>query len=300
MAASIMIQGTASDAGKSVITAALCRCLFEDGYKVAPFKSQNMSSNSYLTEAGKEIAAVQAVQAEAAAVEPEVNMSPILMKPTADNLSQIILQGEFYKELNAANYYGEKKKFIEIIKKALTDLKDKYEVLVLEGGGNPAEVNLKDKDFVNMKVAELAEAPVILAADIDKGGVFASIVGTLDLLSAAERKRVKGIIINKFRGDPANFEDGVKLIEKITKKKVLGVLPYLDDLNLPAEDSLNLSTDNKAKFKLDSVFDRKIAAEKLNDYKSAAEYREDNYIYLAKKFRKYIDLELLYKIIFKK
>lgn len=214
-----MIQGTASDAGKSILTAALCRVLAQADYKVAPFKSQNMSLNSYITKAGKEIAIAQAVQAEAALVDPEVNMSPILMKPNADNMSQIILQGKIYKNMQAADYFAEKEKFISVIKKAIADLKSRYDILVLEGGGNPAEVNLRDKDFVNMKVAEIAKAPVILVADIDKGGVFASIVGTLDLLTEAERRRVKGIIVNKFRGDPANFESGVELIEKHTQKK---------------------------------------------------------------------------------
>jgi adenosylcobyric acid synthase len=251
MAKSIMIQGTASDAGKSILTAALCRVLAQDGYKVVPFKSQNMSLNSYITKAGKEIAIAQTVQAEAALVDPEVNMSPILMKPIADNMSQIILQGKIYKNMKAADYFAEKDKFISVIKKAVADLKARYDLLVLEGGGNPAEVNLRDKDFVNMKAAEIAEAPVILVADIDKGGVFASIIGTLDLLTDSERKRVKGIIVNKFRGDPANFESGVELIEKHTQKKVLGVIPFLKDLDLPSEDSIKQQSYNEKSFKLD-------------------------------------------------
>lgn len=238
MTAAIMFQGTASDAGKSIITAAACRVLAQDGYLVAPFKSQNMSLNSTITKNAKEIAVAQAVQAEAAQVEPIVEMSPILLKPNADNNSQVILNGKMYKNMNAADYFASKDKLLKIIKTALTRLKTDYDVIVLEGGGNPAEVNLKDKDLVNMKAAELADAPVILIADIDKGGVFASIVGTLDLLSEKERERVKGIIVNKFRGDPEKFAQGVKLIEKHSSKKVLGVLPYLKDLDLPAEDSL--------------------------------------------------------------
>ena len=238
MTAAIMFQGTASDAGKSIITAAACRVLAQDGYLVAPFKSQNMSLNSTITQNAKEIAVAQAVQAEAAQVEPIVEMSPILLKPNADNNSQVILNGKMYKNMNAADYFASKDKLLEIIKAALTRLKTDYDVIVLEGGGNPAEVNLRDKDLVNMKAAELADAPVILIADIDKGGVFASIVGTLDLLSEKERERVKGIIVNKFRGDPEKFAQGVKLIEKHSSKKVLGVLPYLEDLDLPAEDSL--------------------------------------------------------------
>jgi len=238
MADAVMIQGTASDAGKSILAAALCRVLAQDGYKTAPFKSQNMSLNSYITKEGKEIAAAQAVQAEAAKVEAEINMSPILMKPIADDMSQIILKGKVYKNMKAADYFAEKERLLKIIKEAISELKADYDLLVLEGGGNPAEVNLRDKDLVNMKAAEIAEAPVILIADIDKGGVFASIVGTLDLLTEKERKRVKGIIVNKFRGNPDAFKSGVELIEKHSQKKVLGVMPYLEDLNLPAEDSL--------------------------------------------------------------
>lgn len=282
MAAAVMIQGTASNAGKSMITTALCRIFAQDGYRTAPFKSQNMSLNSFLTESGREIAAAQAVQAEAAKVKADVRMSPILMKPLSDEKSQIILNGQVYKNMTAAAYFAEKEKFIGIIKAAVKKLKEDYELLVLEGGGNPAEVNLRDRDFVNMKAAEIAEAPVILTADIDKGGVFASIIGTLDLLTEKERARIKGIIINKFRGEPEKFKSGVEIIEKLSGKKVLGVLPYLKDLNLPAEDSLN-----QEKIKLTA------AAEK-----SSAQKREENYNYLAAEFRKYIDLAEIYQIIF--
>jgi adenosylcobyric acid synthase len=253
MADSVMIQGTASDAGKSILAAALCRVLVQDGYKTAPFKSQNMSLNSYITKEGKEIAIAQTVQAEAAKVEAEVNMSPILMKPIADDMSQIILKGRVFKNMRAADYFAQKAKLIKIIREALADLKLDYDLLVLEGGGNPAEVNLRDKDLVNMKAAEIAAAPVILVADIDKGGVFASIVGTLDLLTEKERKRVKGIIVNKFRGDPAAFKSGVELIEKYSGKKVLGVMPYLEKLNLPSEDSLEQEIYGNQNYKIDIV-----------------------------------------------
>lgn len=277
MADSVMIQGTASDAGKTILTAALCRVLADDGYKTAPFKSQNMSLNSFITKDGNEIAVAQALQAEAARVEAEVNMSPILLKPNADDNSQVILKGKVFKNMSAADYFAKKDKLLEIIKEAVFALKEKYDLLVLEGGGSPAEVNLREHDLVNMKAAEIADAPVILTADIDKGGVFASIVGTLDLLNEKERARIKGIIVNKFRGDPKNFQSGVELIEKHTQKKVLGVLPYLNKLNLPEEDSLGL---------------RNLAAE------SSFKAREGNYDYLAAVFRKHIDLEFLYKIIF--
>ncbi|OEG61987.1 MAG: cobyric acid synthase CobQ [Halanaerobium sp. MDAL1] len=251
MADAVMIQGTASDAGKSILAAALCRVLAQDGYRAAPFKSQNMSLNSYITDAGREIAVAQVVQAEAAEVKAEVNMSPILMKPIADNMSQIILKGEVFKNMKAAAYFAEKERLLKIIKEAVSELKANYDLLVLEGGGNPAEVNLRDKDLVNMKAAEIAAAPVILVADIDKGGVFASIVGTLDLLTENERKRVKGIIVNKFRGEPEAFKSGVELIEKQTGKKVLGVMPYLDKLNLPSEDSLQQQIYSNQDYKID-------------------------------------------------
>lgn len=253
MTAAIMFQGTASDAGKSIITAAACRVLAQAGYRVAPFKSQNMSLNSCITRDAKEIAVAQAVQAEAAQVEAAVEMSPILLKPNADNNSQVILNGKLYKNMNAADYFDSKDKLLKIIKEALAVLKNNFEVIVLEGGGNPAEVNLRDKDLVNMKAAELAEAPVILIADIDKGGVFASIVGTLELLTEKERDRIKGIIVNKFRGDPKKFSQGVKLIENHSSKKVLGVLPYLEDLDLPAEDSLENNTFSSTNDQLDIV-----------------------------------------------
>lgn len=277
MADSVMIQGTASDAGKTILTAALCRVLADDGYKTAPFKSQNMSLNSFITKDGNEIAVAQALQAEAARVEAEVNMSPILLKPNADDNSQVILKGKVFKNMSAADYFAKKDKLLEIIKEAVFALKEKYDLLVLEGGGSPAEVNLREHDLVNMKAAEIADAPVILTADIDKGGVFASIVGTLDLLNEKERARIKGIIVNKFRGDPKNFQSGVELIEKHTQKKVLGVLPYLNKLNLPEEDSLGL---------------------KNSVAESSFRLREENYDYLAAVFRKHIDLEFLYKIIF--
>jgi adenosylcobyric acid synthase len=253
MTAAIMFQGTASDAGKSILTAAACRVLAQDGYLTAPFKSQNMSLNSFITSDAKEIAVAQAVQAEAAKVEPRVEMSPILLKPNADNNSQVILNGKIHKNMNAADYFNSKEQLLEIIKEALSKLKSKFEVIVLEGGGNPAEVNLRDKDLVNMKAAELADAPVILVADIDKGGVFASIVGTLELLQENERQRVKGIIVNKFRGDPNNFARGVELIEEYSSKKVLGVMPYLEKLDLPAEDSLTSTVFSSGSNQLDIV-----------------------------------------------
>lgn len=233
----IMIQGTGSDVGKSIITAGLCRIFARKGYNVAPFKSQNMALNSYITQAGGEIGRAQAVQAEAAMVEATVEMNPILLKPNQDDYSQIIVSGKAYRNMTAREYYGDQQFALQIIRDSINTLLDKYQITVIEGAGSPAEINLRDYDLVNMKVAKLANAPVILVADIDRGGVFASIVGTLELLTTEEQNRIKGIIINKFRGDSARFEGGVEFIEKYTGKKVVGVLPYFN-FKIPEEDSL--------------------------------------------------------------
>lgn len=237
-ARTIMFQGTGSDVGKSVLNAALCRILARDGYRVAPFKSQNMALNSFITKKGKEIGRAQAVQAEAAMVEPTVDMNPVLLKPNADNNSQVIFRGEPYQNMTAKEYFSRQTETSEYIKTALDNLSREYEVIVIEGGGSPAEINLKENDLVNMKIAEIAEAPVILIADIDKGGVFASIVGTLELLEPQELARVKGIIVNKFRGDISRFESGVEFIEEYTGKPVLGVIPFARGINIPDEDSV--------------------------------------------------------------
>ncbi|WP_108670984.1 cobyric acid synthase [Peribacillus acanthi] len=239
----VMLQGTSSDVGKSLITTALCRIFQEWGYKTAPFKSQNMSNNSYVTMDGKEIGRAQGVQAEAAGVEATVFMNPILLKPKSDQQSDIIFFGESVDHADGReyrdNYY---EKGLEAIEKSLAYLNQHFDIVIMEGAGSPVEINLKSKELVNMKVAELADVPVILIADIDRGGVFASIVGTLQLLSEDERKRVKGIIINKFRGDISLFEDGIQWIEEQTGVKVVGVLPYLQNHGIESEDSLSLQT----------------------------------------------------------
>lgn len=243
-AKSIMLQGTSSDVGKSVLCTALCRIFQEDGYKVAPFKAQNMALNSYVTVDGLEIGRAQGAQAEAAKVDATVEMSPILLKPKQDMESQVIVLGKPYKDLSAKDY---RRSFLpqalELVKGALESLQDKYEVLVIEGAGSPAEVNLKDKEIVNMKTAELADAPVLLVADIDRGGVFASIVGTLELLTPSERERVKGFLINKFRGDIDLLKPGLDFLEKKTGKPVVGVIPYVFDHGVDQEDSVTLSKD---------------------------------------------------------
>ncbi|MFV8828440.1 cobyric acid synthase [Alkalihalobacterium sp. APHAB7] len=237
----IMLQGTGSDVGKSVLVTALCRILARKNNRVTPFKSQNMSNNSYVTVDGKEIGRAQGVQAEAAKTEASVYMNPILLKPRSTMDSEVVLFGEVYSTYSGRSYRERfYQKGMEAIQHALTELAANYEYLVIEGAGSPVEVNLNDRELVNMKVAQLADVPVILIADIERGGVFASVVGTLQLLSEEDRKRVQGIIINKFRGDIRLFTDGVSWLEEYTGVKVVGVIPYYDHISIEGEDSLSI------------------------------------------------------------
>jgi adenosylcobyric acid synthase len=237
----VMIQGTASDVGKSFIVTALCRILANEGVKVAPFKSQNMSNNSYVTRDGKEIGRAQGIQAEAARLEPTVWMNPILLKPRSDSHSEVVYLGKAIETLSGRGYRDNfYEKGLAVIKRSLHKLQEEFDVVVIEGAGSPVEINLKDRELVNMRVAELADVPVVLVADIDRGGVFASIVGTLDLLEPKERQRVVGVIINKFRGDITLFEDGVLWLEEKTGVPVLGVLPFVEDHMIDGEDSLSI------------------------------------------------------------
>lgn len=223
----IMIQGTGSSVGKSLMVIALCRIFKQDGIKVAPFKSQNMALNSYITALGEEMGRAQVAQAEACGVLPSARMNPILLKPTSDKKSQVILNGKVLKNMTACEYHEFKPQLKEYIKDSYNALLKDYELIVIEGAGSPAEINLRENDLVNMGMAEIADAPVILVGDIDKGGVFASIVGTLMLLSEEERNRVKGVIINKFRGDLEILKPGIKMLEDIIKIPVIGVIPYM-------------------------------------------------------------------------
>ncbi|MDR0589178.1 MAG: cobyric acid synthase [Spirochaetaceae bacterium] len=237
MAKTIMIQGTASNVGKSLVTAGLCRIFKQDGYRVAPFKSQNMALNSYITREGLEMGRAQVVQAEAAGIEPHTDMNPILLKPTSDTKSQVIVQGEIFGDQNAEVYYSHKKAFEPRIKASFERLRRAYDIIVLEGAGSPAEINLKEQDIVNMYMARLAKAPVLLVGDIDRGGVFASLVGTLALFTGEERNFVKGVVINKFRGNRAILEPGLRQVEALIHKPVLGVIPYIK-IDIDDEDSL--------------------------------------------------------------
>jgi adenosylcobyric acid synthase len=237
MAKTIMIQGTASNVGKSLIAAGLCRIFKQDGYRVAPFKSQNMALNSYITKEGLEMGRAQVVQAEAAGIEPHTDMNPILLKPTSDTKSQVILQGEIFGDQNAEVYYSHKRAFEPRIKESFERLEKAYDIIVLEGAGSPVEINLKERDIVNMYMARLAKAPVLLVGDIDRGGVFASLVGTLFLCTEEERNIIKAVVINKFRGNRAILDPGLRQMEGLIHKPVLGVIPYIK-IDIDDEDSL--------------------------------------------------------------
>ena len=234
----LMIQGTMSGVGKSLLCTALCRIFHQDGYKVAPFKSQNMALNSYVTVDGLEMGRAQAVQAEAAGIIPDVRMNPILLKPSSDTGSQIIVNGTERGYKNAVDYFHYRKSLIPEIMAAYESLAAEYDLIVIEGAGSPAEINLRQDDIVNMGLAELVNAPVLLAGDIDRGGVFAQLYGTTALLPSPERKRIKGLIINRFRGDVEILRPGLAQLENLTKIPVLGVVPYLH-VDIDEEDSLS-------------------------------------------------------------
>lgn len=238
MAKSIMIQGTMSNAGKSLLAAGLCRVFKQDGYKVAPFKSQNMALNSFITEEGLEMGRAQVMQAEACKVKPSVLMNPILLKPTTDIGSQVIVNGEVRGNMKAADYFKYKKSLVPDIMNAYHKLEEEYDIIVIEGAGSPAEINLKSEDIVNMGMAKLAGAPVLLVGDIDRGGVFAQLVGTLILLEEEEKAMVKATVINKFRGDKSILEPGLDMLKELTHKEVAGVVPYVY-LDIDDEDSLS-------------------------------------------------------------
>ncbi|MEA1959427.1 MAG: cobyric acid synthase, partial [Chloroflexota bacterium] len=233
----IMVQGTASHVGKSIIVAALCRIFKQDGYSVAPFKAQNMASGYTLAD-GSEIGGVQAVQAEAAGVQPSVDMNPILLKPVGDSRSEIVVLGKPYATMPAVDYYAVKDDMWNCVVDALDRLAGEHDVIVIEGAGGCAEINLSDREIVNMRVALHANAPVLLVGDIERGGVFASLVGTMDLLTTAERSTVKAFIVNKFRGDIDILNPGLRQLEDRTGVPVAGVLPWFNDIYFPEEDSL--------------------------------------------------------------
>lgn len=238
MAKCIMIQGTMSNAGKSLLCAGLCRIFKQDGYRVAPFKSQNMALNSFITEAGGEMGRAQVVQAEAAGIAPDVRMNPILLKPTTDVGSQVIVNGKVQGNMRAMEYYKRKREYIPAVMEAYNSLAEEYDIIVIEGAGSPAEINLKQEDIVNMGLAKLVDAPVLLVGDIDRGGVFAQLYGTVALLEEDERARIKGTVVNKFRGDRKILEPGIKILEDLCGVPVAGVIPYTH-VDIDDEDSLS-------------------------------------------------------------
>jgi len=237
MGRKIMLQGTASNVGKSILAAGLCRVFKQDGYSVAPFKSQNMALNSFITKEGLEMGRAQVFQAEAAGIEPIADMNPILLKPSGNHRCQVIMRGKVIENMSSSDYHNYKPRLAKELKTIFEQFSNNYDIVVMEGAGSAAEINLRERDIANMGMAEIADAPVIIVGDIDRGGVFASLAGTMLLLSEEERKRVKGVIINKFRGRKELLGDGVKMLEEIIKVPVLGVIPY-SDIKIEDEDSV--------------------------------------------------------------
>lgn len=286
MARNLMFQGTASSVGKTILTAAFCRIFKQDGFKVSPFKSQNMTSKSIILCDGKEIAASQVIQAEAAGVKPRVEMNPILLKPTSHQKSQVIINGLLTSHMPAALYQEKKSELKKTIKEAYDVLDHEFDIVVIEGAGSPAEINLSKNDIVNMGLANLVDAPVILIGDIDRGGIFASIYGTIMLLDEEERKRIKGFIINKFRGDVEILRPGIKMLEDLVNKPCLGVVPYFE-INIEDEDSLvDLEAASRKK--------EMKANAKEKDYEKI---REMEYEKLADIVRENVDIEYIKRIM---
>jgi len=249
-ATAIMIQGATSDAGKTAFVVGLCRLLARQGYSVAPFKPQNMALNSAVTEDGGEIGRAQALQAKACGIPALTDMNPILLKPNSDTGSQVIVQGQAIGNMDAKSYHSYKPSVLKAVLESYTRLTQQYDIIIIEGAGSPAEINLREHDIANMGFAEAINCPVILIADIERGGVFAHLLGTLEILSASERNRMIGFVINRFRGDKEILQPGVDWLQKKCNKPVLGVLPYLHDLHLEAEDSLNITSATLANHEL--------------------------------------------------
>ncbi len=281
MAKAIMIQGTMSNVGKSYVAAALCRIFKQDGYRVAPFKSQNMALNSYITEDGFEMGRAQAMQAEAAGVAPEVSMNPILLKPTTDIGSQVIVNGISRGNMHAAAYFRYKAKLIPEIMDAYQRLDNAYDIIVIEGAGSPVELNLKQDDIVNMGMAKLANAPVLLVGDIDRGGVFAQLLGTCNLLETDERALVKGLLVNKFRGDGTLFTDGKRILEEMSGLPVVGVIPHTH-VEIDDEDSLSDKLNNKESGVIDIAVIRLKRISNFTDFDVFCQYEGTHVRYVSK------------------
>lgn len=276
----IMVQGTMSNAGKSLLVAGLCRIFRQDGYRVAPFKSQNMALNSFITKEGLEMGRAQVMQAEAAGIAPTVAMNPILLKPTNNIGSQVIVNGKVIGNMSARDYFSYKKALIPDIQKAFRALEKQADIIVIEGAGSPAEINLKENDIVNMGLAELVDAPVLLVGDIDRGGVFAQLLGTIMLLEEAEKARVKGLIINKFRGDKSILDPGVSMLEEKGKIKVAGVVPYME-LAIEEEDSLCSRLEQKKAGRIDLAVIRFPRISNFTDFMIFEQFNEVSVRYVT-------------------
>ncbi|NMA17875.1 MAG: cobyric acid synthase [Clostridiaceae bacterium] len=283
MAKTIMIQGTMSSVGKSLLCTGLCRVFWQDGYRVAPFKSQNMSSFCLATPEGLFMSQAQVIQAEAAGIKPDVRMNPILLMPKSDMGSEVIVNGVSRGHMKAVDYFQYKNSLIQDILRAFHSLSSEFDIVVIEGAGSPAEINLKQNDIVNVGLARMCEAPVLLVGDIDRGGVFAQLYGTIALLEEDEKTMIKGMIINKFRGDINLLIPGLHMIEEITNKPVLGVLPMLD-INLPEEDSLSMGMHSFSQNRQGKASDTQ-------------RQREAQYDNLAKAIRENVNLEEIYSIL---
>lgn len=292
MAKVIMVQGTMSNAGKSLLVAGLLRVFKQDGYKVAPFKSQNMALNSFVTKDGLEMGRAQVMQAEAAEIEPHVDMNPILLKPTTDMGSQVIVNGEVQGTMMAADYFKQKKYLIPNIMRAYRNLEEEYDIIVIEGAGSPAEINLKKDDIVNMGMAKMANAPVLLVGDIDRGGVFAQLYGTAALLEDEEKRRIAGVIINKFRGDKNILLPGLQMLEEKIDIPVVGVVPYIN-IDIDDEDSLSQSIEKTQT--TDEIDIAVIKLPKLSNFTdfNALEYREGVSVRYVKKPKELKNPDLL-------
>lgn len=275
---SIMVQGTASSAGKSLLVTGLCRIFAEDGYKVYPFKSQNMSSKMYITEEGYKMSTAQALQAMAAGIKPEPRMNPILLNPLTDMGSRVVLLGEEKDQMEAVEYFQYKNELRPMIQKIYNEIASENDIVVIEGAGSPAEINLKENDIVNMGMAKMADSPVILISDIDRGGVFASLYGTVMLLEEDERARIKGLIINKFRGDKSLLDPGIKMIEDMLNIPVIGTIPFTH-FELVDEDTI-------------ADYDKK-----CNENPQTEEELEEELTKLSKVLRKHLDMDLIYSLV---